>query len=61
MPVLTLSVGAVLSIAGAVALVVAFRRGQDDRRSEERRWFALAVACLALGSLAFLVTVVLGG
>lgn len=59
MPVLTLVVGAILSVAGAAALVVAFRHGQADRRDKERRWFGLAVTCLALGSLAFLATVVL--
>jgi uncharacterized membrane protein HdeD (DUF308 family) len=58
-PVLTLVVGAILSVAGAAALVVAFRHGQADRRAEERRWFRLAVACLAFGSLAFLATVML--
>jgi uncharacterized membrane protein HdeD (DUF308 family) len=58
-PVLTLVVGAILTVAGAAALVVAFRHGQADRRDEERRWFRLAVACLAVGSLAFLATVAL--
>ena len=42
-----------------VALVVAFRHGQAGRRDDERRWFRLAVAGLGLGSLAFLVTVLL--
>lgn len=59
MPVLTLVLGAILTVAGAAALVVAFRHGQAGRRDEERRWFRLAVAGLALGSLAFLVTVML--
>lgn len=59
MPVLTLVLGAILTVAGAAALVVAFRHGQAGRRDDERRWFRLAVAGLALGSLAFLVTVML--
>lgn len=59
MAVLTLAVGAVLTVAGAAALVVAFRHGQADRREQERRWFASAVVGLALGSLGFLATVLL--
>jgi hypothetical protein len=52
-------VGAILTIGGAGALVVAFRHGQFGRRADERRWFTAAVVALALGSLAFLATVVL--
>ena len=60
MQALTLALGALLTLAGAVALVVAFRHGQAGRRAAERRWFAGAVAALALGSLGFLATVVQG-
>lgn len=56
---LLLVLGAVLTVGGAVLLVVAFRRGQDGRRDGERRAFRLAVAGLAAGSLLFLATVVL--
>ena len=59
MEIVPLAAGGALTLAGAAALVVAFRRGQDGRRDDERRWFRLAVAALALGSLAFLVTVAL--
>lgn len=52
-----LALGGLLTIGGAAALVVAFRHGQAGRTDDERRWFRLAVAGLALGSLAFLVTV----
>lgn len=54
-----LVLGGLLTIGGAGALVVAFRHGQAQRRDDERRWFRLAVAGLALGSLAFLATVAL--
>lgn len=54
-----LALGGLLTIGGAGALVVAFRHGQAERRDDERRWFRLAVAGLALGSLAFLATVAL--
>lgn len=57
----TLALGGVLTVGGAVALVVAFRYGQAGRAGDERRWFRLAVAGLALGSLAFLATVALAG
>lgn len=59
MDVLTLALGGALTIGGAGALVVAFRHGQRGHRDDERRWFRGAVAALALGSLAFLVTVAL--
>ena len=59
MDVVALALGGLLTIAGAAALVVAFRHGQAGRPEDERRWFRLAVAGLALGSLAFLVTVTL--
>ena len=59
MDVVTLVLGAVLSLAGAAALVIAFRHGQAGRRTQERRLFPLAVAALALGSLCFLATVML--
>jgi hypothetical protein len=57
--VVMLAFGGLLTIGGAGALVVAFRHGQAERRDDERRWFRLAVAGLALGSLAFLATVAL--
>lgn len=60
MEFVTLTVGAVGTIGGAAALVVAFRHSQAGRRSDERRWFAIAVVALAAGSLAFLATVVQG-
>lgn len=59
MELLTLALGAVLTVGGAAALVVAFRHGQAGRRADERRWFLAAVAALALGSLGFLATVIL--
>lgn len=61
MPILTLALGGLLTLAGAWALVTAFRHGQQGRREEERRWFRAAVAGLAAGSALFLVTVVLAG
>lgn len=54
-----LALGAVLTIAGAGLLVLAFRQGQAGRVQEERRTFRLAVAGLAAGSLMFLVTTVM--
>lgn len=57
--VVMLALGGILTIGGAGALVVAFRHGQADRRGAERVWFRLAVAGLALGSAAFLATVLL--
>lgn len=56
---LLLALGAVLTLGGAGLLVVAFRHGQAGRADAERRSFRLAVAGLALGSLAFLAIVVL--
>ena len=56
---LLLALGAVLTLGGAGLLVVAFRHGQAGRTDAERRSFRLAVTGLALGSLAFLATVVL--
>ena len=58
-PVL-LALGAVLTLGGAVVLVLAYRRGQAGRREDEQRLFRLAVGGLALGSLAFLATMMLG-
>jgi hypothetical protein len=58
-PVVTLVLGAVLTVAGAGALVIAFRHGQAGQHTDERRWFIGAVVALALGSLGFLATVVL--
>lgn len=59
-PVL-LALGALLTLGGAVTLVVAFRAGQAGRRDDERRLFRLAVAGLAVGSLFFLATMVVSG
>jgi hypothetical protein len=58
---ITLVLGGVLTLAGAAGLVVAFRHAQAGRHTQERRWFVLAVAALALGSLGFLATVLLAG
>jgi VIT1/CCC1 family predicted Fe2+/Mn2+ transporter len=55
----TLTLGAVLTLAGAALLVVAFRHGQAGRVDDERRIFRLAVGGLAAGSLLFLVTTVM--
>jgi len=55
--IVTLVIGGVLTIGGAGALVVAFRHGEAGRTEDERRWFRAAVGALAVGSLAFLVTV----
>lgn len=59
MDAVTLALGAVLTIAGAGLLVIAFRHGQAGRVRDERRTFRLAVAGLAAGSLLFLVTTVM--
>ncbi len=59
MDVVALALGGLLTVVGATALVVAFRHGQAGRPDDERRWFRLAVAALALGSLGFLLTVML--
>ena len=59
MHLVALASGGLLTIGGAAALVVAFRHGQAGRRDDERTWFRAAVVGLALGSLAFLVTVTL--
>lgn len=59
MQILTLALGAVLTLAGALLLVVAFRHGRDGRPDDERRVFRYAVAGLALGSLMFLATAML--
>ncbi|WP_225754726.1 hypothetical protein [Actinotalea sp. Marseille-Q4924] len=56
---LTLALGAVLTLAGAALLVIAYRQGQAGRAEDERRTFRLAVAGLAGGSLLFLVTTVM--
>ncbi len=61
MDLVTLTLGGLLTIGGAGALVVAFRHGQAGRADDERRWFRAAVAGLALGSLAFVATVWLAG
>lgn len=55
-PVL-IALGGVLTLAGALLLVRAFRLGQADDRAGERRTFRLAVGALAAGSALFLVTV----
>lgn len=54
------ALGGLLTIAGALLLVRAFRLGQAGRREDERRTFVLAVAGLAVGSLGFLAAAVLG-
>ncbi len=54
-----MTLGGLLTVGGAGALVVAFRHGQAGRPDAERTWFRSAVAALALGSLAFFVTVTL--
>lgn len=54
----TLVLGGLLTIAGALALVVAFRHGQAGEPDAERRVFRLAVAGLAAGSLLFFATMV---
>ncbi len=55
-----LALGAILTLAGGVGLVVAFRHGQADRPALERRWFTGAVAAFAVGSMAFVASVLLG-
>ncbi len=55
MPLVVL--GGVATLAGALALVLAFRHGQAGRRDRERVVFRLAVGALALGSALFLVHV----
>lgn len=59
-PVLV-TLGAVGTVGGACALVVAFRRGQGGDRAGEQRLFRAAVLGLALGSLAFLGAMVAAG
>lgn len=56
---LTLALGAALTIAGAGLLVIAYRHNQAGRMDDERRTFRLAVGGLAAGSLLFLVTTVM--
>jgi len=58
-PGVALALGAVLTIGGAGALVVAFRHGRAGQRADERRWFVGSVVALALGSLGFLAAVLL--
>lgn len=55
------ALGGLLTIGGAALLVVAFRHGQAGRAADERRVFRLAVAALAVGSLGFLASALLGG
>jgi hypothetical protein len=57
----TLALGGLFTIAGALGLVTAYRHGQQGRREDERRWFRASVVGLAVGSALFLVTVVLAG
>ncbi|MDO8108069.1 hypothetical protein Q6348_12770 [Isoptericola sp. b441] len=47
------ALGAVGTLGGAVAFVLAFRRGQADDHVGERRLFRWAVAGMALGMLLF--------
>lgn len=59
MQILTLVLGAVLTLGGALLLVVAFRHGRDGRPDDEHRTFRYAVGGLAVGSLMFLATAML--
>jgi hypothetical protein len=55
------ALGAVGTLGGASALVMAFRRGQGGDRAAEQRLFRAAVLGLAVGSLAFLGAMVTAG
>ena len=55
-----LALGAVGTLGGAGALVLAFRSGQGGDKAREKVLFRGAVAALALGSAAFLVAMILG-
>ncbi|GGB92248.1 hypothetical protein [Cellulomonas carbonis] len=59
MPLTITVLGALVTLAGAAALVLAFRQGQADRPDDERLTFRRAVALLAGGSLLLLVGTVL--
>lgn len=61
MEIVTLALGGLLTIGGAGALVVAAKHARSGERDAERRWFRGAVGALALGSAAFLATVLLTG
>ena len=60
MPSIALLLGAVLTLAGAALLVVAYRHGQEGRRDAERRTFRLAVGLFAAGSVTFVVATASG-
>ena len=55
-----LTLGAAGTLGGAGTLVVAFRTGQDGDTAREKVLFRGAVTALAVGSAAFLVTMILG-
>ena len=55
-----LLVGALVTLAGAGVLVLAFRRGQEGEPAQERRLFRLAVVLLAFGSLSFVAPAAVG-
>ncbi len=55
-----LGIGAIGTIGGAWMLVTAFRGGQQGDKARERSLFRWAVGALALGSLSFLVAMIVG-
>ena len=58
-PTLLLVLGGLGTVGGALLLVRAYRLGLTGDRDAERRAFRVAVAALAVGSLAFLGTMAL--
>lgn len=54
---LLVTLGALTTLAGALGLVLAFRRSQTGDVDGERRLFRLAVGGLAVGSLLFFAAV----
>lgn len=55
---LWLGIGATGTLGGAALLVTAFRTGQAGDKARERFLFRWAVGALALGSAAFLFTMI---
>jgi len=55
-----LAVGAVGTLGGSSALVLAFRSGQHGDPAREKVLFRGAVAALAIGSAAFLLAMIVG-